>query len=204
MKHPNVTEKYSAGTSLAFALRETQTVANIVRTSNAHEAKRAIIEDDVLGVRRKESRITYAREILNRLHGADNDLLDFLNGSAPLARQTNLYLILLHRRLLREFTKTQVVDAIAATGNRLPEKAIVTYKRELQSHPIIGNWAQRTINRSASNVVTILVHAGILERIKGTRDYKILPQWIEPELRDALITAGHEEYLELLLDAERM
>jgi len=170
-----------------------------------NEVLRAVREDDLFQLRAAKSRQTIGTAVLARLEGVHEPLLGFLaQGGTELRRLTNLYLILLQRRLLREFVAEVLVEArrrLATTITAAEVNVFMELKRA--QAPIINAWSEGTLAKSRSNMVNVCIEAGLLSQ-QDRKTYGVHPQWVPRLLRDELATADRSSYLALLLDSESL
>jgi hypothetical protein len=135
--------------------------------------------------------------------GVPERLLDFLaEGSADLRRLTNLYLILLQHRLLREFLAEVVDEArarLAAAVTAAEMNAFLERKRE--QVPDVAGWSEQTLQKSRSNMLNVCVAAGLLVQY-DRKTFAIQPQWVPGALREELRAAQRSAFLRLLLNTE--
>lgn len=204
--HPIIHTSYAAHTNQGFLLREVSMVAEMfVAGSNRDEIFLAIRDDDLFQLRAAKSRQTIGAAVLARLEGVHEPLLGFLaRGGAEMRRLTNLYLILLQRRLLREFVGEVLVGArkrLATTITAAEINVFMELKRA--QAPVINAWTEGTLTKSRSNMVNVCIEAGLLSQ-QDRKTFRLHPQWVPKTLRDELATADRSTYLALLLDSESL
>lgn len=203
IEHPPIRRTYAAFTNQGFLLREVSCTAELLQ-SNATETdvRREVVENDLYQLASKASRKTSVNAVLRRLEAVPPSLLEFLaHGSLDLRRLTNLYLILLQHRLLREFVAEVVLEALSRFAYQVPNtevSAFMTHKRN--QVPEIDNWSEATLGKARSNLVNICVSAGLLHREAG--GWSIQPQSVPASLRQELTDAERQKFLRLLLDPE--
>lgn len=202
--HPPIRTKYAAYTNQGFLLREVVVAAGLCMSGDsASDILKSVRDDDLFQLRTAKSRQTIGSAVMARLEGVGAPLLALLaEGSADVKRLTNLYLILLQHRLLRELTAGVLVDArrrLASTISNAEVNAFLEQKRS--DEPAVAAWSDETLQKSRSNMLNVSVAAGLLEEI-DRRTFSLRPQWVPKPLRDELAAAGRTGFLPLLLDSE--
>ena len=203
LKLSAIQQPYVAHTNQGFLLREASLVATLMReNATQDEMKRRVVDDDLFQLASLASRQTTLQTILKRFAGAPPPVLEFLaTGEPELQRLSNLYLILLKHRLLREFIAEVVLEVLGRFTYLIPlteVNAFMTHKRS--QVPEIGEWSTTTLAKARSNLVNTCVSAGLLQR--GADGLRVQVQRVPPQLRRALTVAGSETFLRLLLDVE--
>ena len=204
-EHPPVRQSYAAFSNQGFLLREVGLVAGLLLTGTPkEEVRRDILERDLFQLDAAKSRQTLLRAVLWRLDGAPPALLEFsAHGSLELRRLTNLYLLLLQHRLLREFLAEVVLESLDRFSYLVPPTeagAFMTRKRDESAD--VGGWSEATLAKARSNLVNFCLSAGLLTR--DADGYGVHPQSVPGTLRDELIAAGRRGFLRLLLDPETL
>ncbi len=202
-KHPPIQQGYTARTNQGFLLHEASLIAERLLAGATKEAlRREVMENDLFQLAATPSRKTALQAVQTRLERASPELLTFLSeGSLDLRRLTNLYLILLQHRLLREFIAEVVLEALESFSYALlPSDVSAFMVRKRSQVPVIESWSETTLSKSRTNLVNICVSAGLLQRGKGK--LSILPQQLPPALREVLVSHQREGFLRLLLDSE--
>lgn len=202
-KHPPIRQNYAAFTNQGFLQREVGVVAErLLDGATEKEIQREILEHDLFQLPSSKSRQTIVRAVLKRLDNVPTSLLEHLAyGSLDLRRLTNLYLLLLQHRLLREFVAEVILEAFSRFNYLVPLteiNAFITCKRSQVLE--IDGWSEATLGKSRSNLVNICVSAGLLR--KEGDGWSIQPQSVPPSLRQELIEAERQKLLHLLLDPE--
>lgn len=203
LEHPKVQLSYLAQTNQGFLLREANLIANLMlENATKDELKRYVVDDDLFQLASVASRKTALQTILKRLSKTPPILLEFLAAGEPeLQRLTNLYLILLQHRLLREFIAEVALESLSRFSYLIPlteVKAFMAYKRS--QVPVVETWSAATTDKSRSNLVNTCVSAGLLQR--EATALRTQPQSVPPPLKRELTAASRESFLLLLLDAE--
>jgi hypothetical protein len=203
LMHPPVQQRYLARTNQGFLLREVSLVAErLLAGATKDELSRDVVAADLFQLPSVESRKTTLQAVRKRLEGVPLPLLAFLDeGSLDLRRLTNLYLILLQNRLLREFIAEVVLEALSRFAYTVPPSevnAFMVHKRN--QVPEIDAWSEATLEKARSNLVNLCVSAGLLQKVKG--DLSVQPQSVPPALREELASAQRQEFLRLLLASE--
>jgi hypothetical protein len=203
-RHPPVRSRYAAHTNQGFLLREVTVAAEMLLTgSDTAAVLRAVRDDDLFQLRTDKSRQTIGAAVMARLEGIEEPLLALLaEGSAEVKRLTNLYLILLQHRLLRELIAEVFIDArrrlaTAITGAEI--NAFLEQKRGQEA--TVAGWSEETLQKSRSNMLNVCVAAGLLEEL-DRKAFALQPQWVPRSLRDELAAADRGAFLPLLLDSE--
>jgi hypothetical protein len=200
--HPAVTTAYAALTNQGFLLQETMAVAaRLLQRASAKSIRREVMEEDLFQLRSIHSRKTILNAILDRLQGAPDDLLAFLSeGGLELRKLSNLYLILVKHRLMREFIAELLGEELQGFSRVLAAADInIFFERKRYQVPELEVWTEQTFQKSRSNITGVCVDAGLLS--KGPKgSYEIHPQYVPSALRDALVRAGRSSFLPLLLD----
>jgi hypothetical protein len=202
-KHPPIQQGYTARTNQGFLLQEAGLVATRLLAGATKEAlRRDVMDNDLFQLAAAPSRKTALGAVQKRLEGASPELLAFLSeGSLELRRLTNLYLILLQHRLLREFIAEVVLEALGSFSYALLHSDVSAFMvRKRSQVPVIEGWSEATLFKSRTNLVNVCVSAGLLQRVTGK--LSILPQQLPPALREELVSAQREGFLRLLLDSE--
>ncbi|MCA9840362.1 MAG: DUF1819 family protein [Trueperaceae bacterium] len=202
MRHLTIQTTYAAFTNQGFLLNEVSLGADLVLTGSSLSALRTqIVEDNLYQLSSKASRQTIATAVIDRLEPLDDTYLAFLaEGSLELRKLSNLVLILLRHRLLREFIAEVINEQLLRFSYELKKADInAFFERKQIQVPELAEWTEQTIGKSRRNILTICSDAGLIEAsIKG--NYRIRPQYVPRALRDALDELGLEALLPLLLD----
>ena len=202
-RHPPIQQKYAAYTNQGFLLREIGIVAGLLLQGVSNDDLRQRVEqDDLFQLPSKSSRKTILGAVQQRLSNVPDSLLILLaEGSLDLRRLTNLYLILLKHRLLRDFIAEVVLEELRRFSRMLPPSEVGAFThRKHDQVPDIAGWSEATLNKSRSNIITICLQAGLLS--EAPDGFAIQPQVVPQTLRDELIQAGRQAFLPLLLDRE--
>lgn len=201
--HPPIRQNYAAFTNQGFLLREVGVVAErLLHGVTEKEIQQAILEHNLFQLSSGKSRQTILKAVFKRLENVPTSLLEPLaEGSLDLRQLTNLYLILLQHRLLREFIAEVVLEAFSRFSYLVPPtevNAFMTHKRN--QVPEIDGWSEATLGKARSNLVNICVSAGLLQ--KEGDGWSIQTQSVPLVLQQELIDAGRQKFLRLLLDPE--
>ena len=202
VSHPPLVTRYLAHTNQGFLLREISLVAHELLSGRSHNSVRAsVLEDDLFQLSATDSRKTTLSAVMARLDGADEELLSFLvEGGLSLRRLTNLYLFLLRHRLLREFIAEILFDELRRFGNSLRNSDVnAFFERKRVQVPAVAAWSEATLEKSRSNVITVLHEADLLSSGPSTHSV-IQPQLVPTVLAEALVAANRQVFLTLLLD----
>ena len=203
--HPPVVTRYAAFSNQGFLLREVGLVASLLLTgASVQTVKTEVLEQDLFQLASPSSRQTLLTAVTSRLGGVDETLLGFLaDGGLVLRRLTNLYLVLLRHRLLREFVAEVLQEELLRFRSELARAEVNSFfQRKRVQETVVGGWSPQTLAKSRSNIVTICADAGLLERVPPDRQI-IVPQLVPQTLRASLKQAGREAFLPLLLSGER-
>jgi hypothetical protein len=203
VEHPPVRRAYAAFTNQGFLLREVSLTADLLRQGRARsEVRREVVEHNLYQIASMASRKTTVNAVLGRLEAVPTSLLEHLaEGSLDLRRLTNLYLVLLQHRLLREFIAEVVLEAFSRFSYLVSQaevNAFMTHKRH--QIPEIDSWSELTRQKSRSNIVNLCVSAELLH--KEEEGWSIQPQSVPPALQQELLDAERQLFLRLLLDPE--
>lgn len=202
-KHPPVRQAYSAYTNQGFLLREVGLVAELLLDgASQDEVSRQVMGDNLFQLRSEASRKTILGAVHQRLDKVPPALLDFLaEGSLELKRLTNLYLILLKHRLLRELIAEVILEELRRFSYLVPTSELGSFIERKRAHvPDVGSWSDATVAKSRSNMVTVCLQADLLEETED--GFRIQPQIVPGVLRDELTTVKRAAFLKLLLDRE--
>jgi hypothetical protein len=206
MAHPAVAREYAAYTNQGFLLQETTLVAKRLFTRTPLDAiKREVMEADLFQLQSLQSRKTIFGAVRDRLEGVPDELLSFLaEGSLELRKLTNLYLILLRHRLLREFLAELVWEELLGFSRTLSLADVSAFfERKRSQEPEIASWSEATLHKSRHNILTVCSDAGLLDKSSAS-SFEIRPQFIPSGLRDELFKAGRASFLPLLLDGSSL
>jgi hypothetical protein len=199
--YPKPSKEYAAFTNVGFQLQEVIALSQMVLAGRSAEQIRIqVLEDDLLQLPSIQSRRTIAREVLSRLNGVPTVLLEFLtDGSYDLRRLTNLYLLLLKHRLLREFAGEVLVEQLRSLDPQLTTKEVNVFVELKRSQiPAIRSWSDSTVKKAQSNLLRMYEAAGLLVSSGGATSIQI--QIVPRSLRAEIEAAGHGSYLRLMLD----
>jgi hypothetical protein len=201
-KHPSLVTRYAAFTNQGFLLREVSVVAEmLLRGYNFQEIKYKILNEDSFQLTSVHSRTTILHAVFKRLEDTGQDLWEYLTeGSLELRRLTNLYLILLKHRLLRDFIAEVLLEELLrfrAFASRSEINAF--FERKYMQVDEIAAWSEATLRKSRNNILTICSDAGLLNGA-GASSLLIVPQLVPVKLKQLLLRSNHETLLPLLLD----
>lgn len=199
--HPKILEDYAAFTNQGFLLHEV-TLAAALQLQGASSADliRAVVKDNCFQLRSEASRKTYLRTVQSRLQGVGGGLLSLLTDADLLTRRlTNLYLLLLNHRLLREFIHEVLWLELRRLQTRLLREQIERFfVAQQQLNPVVAGWSEATVQKCRSNIVRICQDAWLLTDGQGAR--YIQPQQLPTALRSELQAAERQAFFKLLLD----
>ena len=206
LQHPALRVTYSALTNQGFLLRETvEAASRLAAGAQAEDVLKQVKEHDLFQLRTVKSRQTIGNAVLTRLDGVPPRLLRLLvDGGSDVQRLTNLYLILVQHRLLREFLLEVVHDALRrlATVVTMDEvNVFIEHKRE--QHAAVGSWSDQTLQKARSNMLNVCASADLLTRVDRA-SYAVKAQWVPKVLRDELKAVDREVFLRMLLDSETL
>lgn len=202
--HPGIRTQYAAFTNQGFLLRETVAAASMIQSgATIEDVQRAVRDEDLFQLRTNASRKTIGAAVVARLEDVGPTLLMLLVDGSPVVRRlTNIYLILLQHRLLRELIGSVLVEArrrLAATISGAEVNAFLEQKRTEES--TVGVWSSETLQKSRSNMLSVCVAAGLLEGLER-KSFTLRAQWVPKQLRDELAAVHRSSFLPLLLDSE--
>lgn len=202
LRHPDVRSEYAAFTNQGLQTHEVSQVAELLLAGASKEQLRhAIVEENRFQLRSEASRKTYFKTVTSRLEQAGDSLLRLLlDADFSTRRLTNLYLLLLQHRLLREFIAELVLDELAALRKHLDRSRLAQYMSEKRHNPVIADWSDATLQKSTSNLLRICKEAGLLDDQES--QLHICLQFVPAALRRELQAANRQAYLKLLLDVE--
>ena len=199
-QHPAVETAYAAYTNQGFLLREAGLVAELLLANMSREAiLHEVVEGDLFQLASVASRKTTLQVLLRRFEGAPPSLLSQLSGSPELRRLTNLYLIFLKHRLLREFVAEVLLDAASRLSYVVTKgdvNVFMVFKRSQVDE--LERWSEATATKAQSNLVNLCVNAGILE--KNAAGLMVQLQNVPAALSSELRAAGRQSFRRLLLD----
>ena len=206
LQHPALRVTYSALTNQGFLLRETVEVASrLAAGAQAEDVLKQVKEQDLFQLRTVKSRQTIGSAVLARLDGVPPRLLRLLvDGGSDVQRLTNLYLILVQHRLLRELLLEVVHEALRrlATVVTMDEvNVFIEHKRD--QHAAVGGWSDQTLQKARSNMLNVCVSADLLTPMDRS-SYAVKAQWVPKILREELKAADREVFLRTLLDTETL
>lgn len=163
-----------------------------------------MLDENVLQLRSAHTRSKVLGIVLKRLAGAPQQLLDFLaEGNYDLRRLTNLYLILLQHRLLREFLAEIVREQLRSFNPKFDQSEVSAFmERKREQSAEIAAWSDTTFAKARSNLIKLCIEAELLSKNSG--ELEIQPQLIPGPLRAQATEAGHHEFLRLMLDQESL
>lgn len=201
--HPRIYATYAAFTQQDFLLREvTMTAEQLQAGISTDVLKRSVIDDDLFQLASPASRRSTLTVTRRRLTGTTPTLLDFLaDGSLDLRRLTNLYLILLQHRLLREFVAEVLLEAVRTFSYRLTPSDLNTFIHVKASQmPEVAAWSPATRAKARSRLISLSQAGGLLTT--ATPGWRVELQDVPRALREELTLAGRQSFLPLLLDHE--
>lgn len=200
--HPEINTSYQAFTNQSFLLAEVTCVARLLQQgASMPEVRRAVMTENVLQLKTEHSRKTFFGNLRDRLQGVGPSLLALL--TAPdydLRRLTNLYLLLLRHRLLREFIAEVVWRELRRMQSLVePVEVNAFFAAKQQQSEVIAAWRESTFYKARSNLIRIGLASELLAKAGG-EPLAIQPQWVPSALRDELEGANRSGFLKLLLD----
>jgi Putative inner membrane protein (DUF1819) len=201
-KHPSLVMRYSAFTNQGFLLREVCLIAEMLLCGyDLQKIKIRVLEEDLFQLSSLHSRKTILSAVLKRLEDTGQDLWECLSeGSLELRCLTNLYLILLKHRLLRDFIAEVLLEELLrfrAFASRSEINAF--FERKYMQVDEIAAWSEATLRKSRNNILTICSDAGLLDGV-SVSSLLIVPQLVPVKLKQLLLRSTHEALLPLLLD----
>lgn len=200
-RHPAPSTTYAAYTNQGFLLHEMSfTAKRLLAGASLMEVAQQVTEQNAFQLRSAASRKTIFSAVAQRLEHAGEELLSFLAGQEPeLKRLTNLYLILLKHRLLREFVAEVLHEELLQFSTTLHRGRVQGFfERKRVQESKVGSWSEQTREKAKANILTVCSDAGLLQPQGAS--FVIVAQLVPSRLRLALEAAGREAYLPLLLD----
>ena len=189
-------QNYAANTNNAFLLNDTVVIAQaLLKGLDPTQIQRQASEG-LLEHRSRLSRQTFAREILKRLNGSEVELLEFFLGNSELRRVANLYTILRHHRLLREFFVEVLQDKRSHFDHILRSTDVSAFfTQKLDQNTVIASWSDSTLRKAQTNILQVLSEARVLDPIAGSINFEIVPVFVPIALRSFLESVGRSEEL---------
>ena len=200
-RHPAPSRTYAAYTNQGFLLHEVSfTAKQLLAGASLTDVAQQVTEQNVFQLRSAASRKTILSAVTQRLEHAGDELLSFLAGQEPeLKRLTNFYLILLRHRLLREFVAEVLHEELLQFSTTLHRGRVQAFfERKRVQESTVGGWSEQTLEKAKANILTVCSDAGLLQ--PQASGFLIVAQLVPSRLRQALVSAGREAYLPLLLD----
>lgn len=112
--------------------------------------------------------------------GDDNLIRELAQGSIDVAKQINLYALMRHNLLVREFMIDVVGSKFRSLDFFLSRKDVMAYLTELQQHnDKVASWKDSTMNKIMQVLRRILLETGYIGSINSDQ---LLPVFINDEL----------------------
>lgn len=194
---------YAAHTKYAFALTETVAIAKLMYQGLDQKAiQQQVVGDDLLQMRSRTSRQGAFRTIWQRLEKLPSEYIQLLaTGNADVRRFTVLFSILLQHRLLREFIAEVVLDKLKQFDLTIkPSDLRVFFESKREESQVLAQWSEATYRKAASNIVLVLVGAGLLQPSKPRGTYEIRATPVPIALKQQMVADGFEPILMLMLN----
>jgi hypothetical protein len=194
---------YAARTSHAFVLTETVTVAELIHHGATQEdIRQRVLMEDLFQLRSQVSRERALQTILKRLHQVPEAYIKLIaTGNPDTRRLTILFLILRENRLLRELIIEVLLDKLKGYDYVVTIADLRTFfEGKRDQNPTVAAWSDSTYKKAASNIVLVLVNAGLLQPTSPRGNYQIRALPVPSPLRQQLVADGLGHYLTLMLD----
>lgn len=154
------------------------------------------VNDDNLFQYPTEREVTrMARVCYKRLEDLSNENLirELAQGPIDLAKQINLYALMRHNLIVREFMINVVGEKFRSQDFFLSRADVMAYMTELQQRDErVGGWSHATINKIVQVLRRILLETGYIDEIDSE---DLIPVFISEELLQGIRDLGDEASL---------
>lgn len=194
-------QKYSSAKQ-PFLLKETILIAKYICEGMSDEKLyNIVIQENVFQVNSVATRKDLYKTIKSRLKDAPQELIEWIaEGPSELAKFSNLYLILIRSKLLRELLSELILDKLLIFQNRLTRQDVIRFfERKAEQNELIANWSDETFYRSQNYLLKTLMDAGLLAQ--ETKDsWLIQPIYLPLKLKALIKSQGHGYLIKIMLD----
>lgn len=194
-----IENRYSS-TNQPFLMHETIQVTQRIQEGLDRKALRIeAVKENLLQIPAEESRRVTFNIIYSRLENAHPQIIEWIaQGPSELAKFSNLYLIILKSRLIREILEELILDHFLIFQTQLYRSEVGRFfERKQEQSDTIAEWTEETLNRTQNYLTKTLVDAGILTQ---SDPWLIQATFVPSDLRNFLKEHNQEFVLKLMLD----
>ena len=174
---------------------ETRETARLLKEKTPEEAHTIVLEENLYQQRDRSRIVNEYNCIQRRIHAVPERLINLLlRTDVSTAKLSVLVSAMATDRLLFE-----IVYELYRLKIRLGEDALkdsdlnIFFSSKAGQSDLIAGWTEATIKKLKGTYAKILAEAGLL-RIKGRNDREILRVYVDPELRQVLLSEGMSSY----------
>lgn len=168
---------------------------------NDEKVKEILFKENPFQVNSIETTKDLLKVIKSRLKYAPQELIEWIaEGPSELAKFSNLYLVLVRSKLLRELLSELILDKLLIFQNTLTRQDVIRFfERKAEQNELIANWSEDTFHRSQNYLLKTLMDAGLLAQ--ETKDsWLIQPIYLPSKLKALLHSQGHGPFIKIMLD----
>ncbi|CDM68441.1 hypothetical protein CM240_1277 [Clostridium bornimense] len=191
--------KYSASlTSDAFLYFELKQVLKLKKDGIADkDLRKIILEKNIFEYKSAKGGSRVISTVIKRANVLDDTLREMvLTDPINTGKIINLYTIMKTSRIFYEFMDEVIREKLEKNIGFIEKKDInIFFTEKAEQNEIVENWSETTVTKLKQVIFKILFEVGIIEdKISG----KLNRLFIEPELRDYLMSQGDKKYLKAM------
>lgn len=189
--------EYSAA-SVKFLLWfvETRETLKLLQEHDMNEVRNIVVENNVYQQKSQSRLISEFGCIKKRIMAMPEELKQFMmNTDVNSAKVVALVASMAADRLLFEFAYEIYREEVRLGGVELKDSDInIFFKNKINQSDVIAGWTDATIKKLKQTYTKFLIEAGLISKI-NTSEKRINKPYIDPELRNILISNNMELYL---------
>lgn len=174
---------------------ETRETARLLKEKTPEEARTIVLEENLYQQRDRSRIVNEYNCIQRRIHAVPEKLIDLLlRTDVSTAKLIVLVSAMATDRLLFEMVYEVYRPKIRLGEDALKDSDLnIFFSSKAGQSDLIAGWTEATIKKLKGTYAKILAEAGLL-RIKGRNDREILRVYVDPELRQVLLSEGMSSY----------
>lgn len=189
--------EYSAA-SVKFLLWfvENRETLKLLQEHDMNEVRNIVVENNVYQQKSQSRLISEFGCIKKRIMAMPEELKQFMmNTDVNSAKVVALVASMAADRLLFEFVYEIYREEVRLGGVELKDSDInIFFKNKINQSDVIAGWTDATIKKLKQTYTKFLIEAGLISKI-NTSEKRINKPYIDPELRNILISNNMELYL---------
>ena len=167
----------------------------LLKEKTPEEARTIVLEENLYQQRDRSRIVNEYNCIQRRIHAVPEKLIDLLlRTDVSTAKLIVLVSAMATDRLLFEMVYEVYRPKIRLGEDALKDSDLnIFFSSKADQSDLIAGWTEATIKKLKGTYAKILAEAGLL-RIKGRNDREILRVYVDPELRQVLLSEGMSAY----------